>query len=153
MKVAVISESAARRSGYWLIVVVLAMLAGLPLAVWLDISDLSGNTLRRQARDMSSLISSIRSYYSTNVVGRVLAAHASSTTEGTVVSHNYANIPGAIPLPATLSLELGDVIKEQQANITYRFVSDLPFKSRASHELDDFEKKRSPPCAPIRSRP
>lgn len=43
-----ISESAARRSGYWLIVVVLAMLAGLPLAVWLDISDLSGNTLRRQ---------------------------------------------------------------------------------------------------------
>ncbi len=98
MKVAVISETAARRSGYWLIVVVLAMLAGLPLAVWLDISDLSGNTLRRQARDMSSLISSIRSYYSTNVVGRVLAAHANGTTEGTVVSHNYANIPGAIPL-------------------------------------------------------
>ncbi|MBY5364629.1 adenylate/guanylate cyclase domain-containing protein [Rhizobium leguminosarum] len=150
MKVAVISESAARRSGYWLIVVVLAMLAGLPLAVWLDISDLSGNTLRRQAGDMSSLISSIRSYYSTNVVGRVLAAHATGTTEGTVVSHNYANIPGAIPLPATLSLELGDVIKEQQANITYRFVSDLPFKSRASHELDDFEKKA---LAALRANP
>ncbi|MGX9988736.1 adenylate/guanylate cyclase domain-containing protein [Rhizobium sp. WSM1274] len=150
MKVAVISESAARRSGYWLIVVVLAMLAGLPLAVWLDISDLSGNTLRRQARDMSSLISSIRSYYSTNVVGRVLAAHASGAAEGTVVSHTYANIPGAIPLPATLSLELGDVIKEQQANITYRFVSDLPFKSRASHELDDFEKNA---LAALRANP
>ena len=145
-----ISESAARRSGYWLIAVVLAMLAGLPLAVWLDISDLSGNTLRRQARDMSSLISSIRSYYSANVVGRVLAAHASGATAGTVVSHNYANVPGAIPLPATLSLELGDVIKEQQANITYRFVSDLPFKSRASHELDDFEKRA---LAALRANP
>jgi adenylate cyclase len=99
---------------------------------------------------MSSLISSIRSYYSTNVVGRVLAAHASGTTEGTVVSHNYASIPGAIPLPATLSLELGDVIKEQQANITYRFVSDLPFKSRASHELDDFEKNA---LAALRANP
>nr|WP_245355326.1 adenylate/guanylate cyclase domain-containing protein [Rhizobium leguminosarum] len=126
------------------------MLAGLPLTVWLDISDLSGNTLRRQARDMSSLISSIRSYYSANVVGRVLAAHASGVTEGTTVSHNYANIPGAIPLPATLSLELGDVIKEQQANITYRFVSDLPFKSRASHELDDFETNA---LAALRSNP
>ena len=49
------SASAARRSGYWLIAVVLAMLAGLPLAVWLDISDLSESALRRQARDMSSL--------------------------------------------------------------------------------------------------
>ena len=68
------AASAARRSGYWLIAVVLAMLAGLPLAVWLDISDLSESALRRQARDMSSLVTSIRSYYSENVVGRVLAA-------------------------------------------------------------------------------
>ncbi|MBB3658205.1 adenylate cyclase [Rhizobium sp. BK650] len=130
----------ARRSGYWLVVVVLAMLAGLPLAVWLDISDLSESALRRQARDMSSLVTSIRSYYSTNVVGRVLAAHQAGDVSGTVVSHNYANIPGAIPLPATLSLELGDVIKEQQANITYRFLSDMPFKNRAPHDLDTFEK-------------
>ncbi|MGO4197269.1 adenylate/guanylate cyclase domain-containing protein [Rhizobium sp. YAF28] len=133
------SASAARRSGYWLIAVVLAMLAGLPLAVWLDISDLSESALRRQARDMSSLVTSIRSYYSANVVGRVLAAHQAGDVSGTVVSHNYANIPGAIPLPATLSLELGDVIKEQQANITYRFLSDLPFKNRAPHDLDNFE--------------
>ncbi|MBB3392244.1 adenylate cyclase [Rhizobium sp. BK275] len=134
------SAFTARRSGYWLVVVVLAMLAGLPLAVWLDISDLSESALRRQARDMSSLVTSIRSYYSANVVGRVLAAHQAGDVSGTVVSHNYANIPGAIPLPATLSLELGDVIREQQANITYRFLSDLPFKNRAPHDLDSFEK-------------
>ena len=134
------SAFTARRSGYWLVVVVLAMLAGLPLAVWLDISDLSESALRRQARDMSSLVTSIRSYYSANVVGRVLAAHQAGDVSSTVVSHNYANIPGAIPLPATLSLELGDVIKEQQANITYRFLSDLPFKNRAPHDLDSFEK-------------
>ncbi|MGO7675571.1 adenylate/guanylate cyclase domain-containing protein, partial [Rhizobium ruizarguesonis] len=77
------------------------------------------------------------------VVGRVLAAHASGTTEGTVVSHNYANIPGSIPLPATLSLELGDVIKEQQANITYLFVSDLPFKSRATRRALFSQSRRA----------
>ncbi len=130
---------AARRAGYFITLLVLAMLAGLPLAVWMDVSNLSQAALKRQAQDMSSLITSIRSYYATNVVGRVLAAHAAGENTGTVVSHNYAHIPGAIPIPATLSLELGDVIKQQQANVTYRFVSDLPFKKRPSHDLDAFE--------------
>jgi class 3 adenylate cyclase len=128
-----------RFSGQLLIVLVLVMLAGLPLAVWLDISNLSRNALERQAQDLSSLITSIRAYYAANVVGRVLAAHNSGEGGGTQVSHNYAEIPGAIPIPATLSLELGKVISEQQANITYRFVSDLPFKNRPPHPMDAFE--------------
>lgn len=141
---------AARKNAYLTALVTLMMLAGLPLAVWLDVSSLSRDIVQRQARDMSSLITSIRSYYSTNVVGRILAAHASGQTGDTVVTHDYANIPGAIPIPATLSLELGDVIKEQQANVTYRFVSDLPFKSRATHDLDKFE---SDALASLRTNP
>jgi len=118
-----------------LVALVLIMLIGLPLAVWLDISNLSRNILGRQAQDLSSVITSIRGYYASNVVGRVLAAHGASTQ----VVHNYETIPGAIPIPATLSLELGRVINEKQANITYRFVSDLPFKGRAPHPMDQFE--------------
>ncbi len=115
---------------------VAALLAGLPIAVWLDLSNLADAALRRQASDLNSVISSVRAYYATNVVGRVLAS------PGTVqVAHNYEGIPGAIPIPATLSLELGRVINQQQQNINYRFVSDYPFKSRAPHALDDFEKK------------
>ncbi|HEX9447527.1 MAG TPA: adenylate/guanylate cyclase domain-containing protein, partial [Dongiaceae bacterium] len=120
-----------------LIVLVLFMLVGLPLAVWLDISNLSRSILGRQATDLSSVISSIRGYYASNVVGRVLAAHGTATQ----VVHNYETIPGAIPIPATLSLELGRVINEKQANISYRFVSDLPFKGRAPHPLDAFEAR------------
>lgn len=122
-----------------LVLLVLLMIAGLPLAVWLDINSLSRDALQRQAQDMSSLITGIRSYYATNVVGRVLAAHVDGQAANTVISHNYATIPGAIPLPATLSLELGGVIKEQQANISYRFISDLTFKNRAAHPMDAFE--------------
>ena len=71
----------------------------------------------------------------------------------TQVTHNYQAIPGAIPIPATLSLELGHVISEQQHNITYRFVSDFPFKNRAPHELDDFERRAlGDRCAPTRIR-
>src|SRR3979411_2393547 len=110
------------------------LLLALPVAVWLDLTNLAEAALRRQATDLNSVVSSVRSYYATNVVGRVLAQ-----TAGTQVVHNYETIPGAIPIPATLSLELGKVISEQQQNISYRFVSDFPFKERAPHALDSFE--------------
>ena len=70
----------------------------------------------------------------------------------TQVVHNYEAIPGAIPIPATLSLELRRVIGAQQENITYRFVSDFPFKNRAPHQLDEFEKSALESCAKIPSR-
>ena len=117
-----------------LVLLVLLLLAGLPLAVWLDLSNLADTNLRRQARDLNSVISSVRGYYAANVVGRVLASPGT-----TKVVHNYQEVPGAIPIPATLSLELGRVISEQQQNITYRFVSDYPFKDRPVHALDSFE--------------
>ena len=116
------------------VLLVLVMLAGLPVAVWLDLSNLSETSLLRQAKDLNSVVSSVRGYYASNVVGRVLASPGS-----TQVVHNYQNVPGAIPIPATLSLELGRVISEQQENISYRFVSDFPFKNRAPHALDSFE--------------
>jgi class 3 adenylate cyclase len=120
--------------GLALILLVLVMLAGLPVAVWLDLRNLSESSLLRQAKDLNSVVSSVRGYYASNVVGRVLASPGE-----TKVVHNYESIPGAIPIPATLSLELGRVISEQQENITYRFVSDFPFKNRAPHVLDGFE--------------
>src|SRR6516165_435 len=120
--------------GLALILLVLALLAGLPVAVWLDLRNLTETSLLRQAKDLNSVVSSVRGYYGSNVVGRVL------TSSGpTQVVHNYQSIPGAIPIPATLSLELGRVISEQQQNIAYRFVSDFPFKNRAPHPLDAFE--------------
>jgi adenylate cyclase len=111
------------------------LLLALPVAVWLDLTDLAENALRRQATDLNSVITSVRGYYASNVVGRVLA-----NPGATKVVHNYETIPGAIPIPATLSLELGKVIGAQQENISYRFVSDFPFENRTPHQLDAFEK-------------
>ena len=130
----------ARRAGSRARVILLAalvsaLLLALPFAVWLDLTNLAEARLRQQAADLNSVISSVRSYYASNVVGRVLSSQGQ-----TKVVHNYESVPGAIPIPATLSLELGHVISEQQKNITYRFVSDFPFKDRAAHQLDPFEK-------------
>lgn len=123
--------------GVWLPLAIAALLIALPVAVWLDLSNLADLSLRRQANDLNSLITGVRGYYASNVVGRVLAAHGSETK----VIHNYETVPGAIPIPATLSLELGNVISEQQKNINYRFVSDFPFANRAPHNLDAFETR------------
>ena len=123
------------KTGLVLLLLVVLLLAGLPVAVWLDLTNLAETNLNRQASDLNSIISSVRSYYASNVVGRILAAPGVPTK----VAHNYEAIPGAIPIPATLSLELGKVISEQQHNIAYRFVSDYPFANRAPHPLDQFE--------------
>src|SRR6266404_838862 len=112
------------------------LLLALPLAVWLDLTNLAEAALRRQATDLNSVISSVRGYYATNVVGRVLANPGS-----TKVVHNYEAVPGAIPIPATLSLELGRVIGAQQENINYRFVSD--FLSKIEHRTNWTRSKRA----------
>jgi adenylate cyclase len=90
--------------GYLLILLIALLLIGLPIAVWLDLSNLVETNLRRQANDVNSIISSVRHYYANNVVGRILASPGT-----TQVAHNYKDIPGAIPIPATLSLELEHV--------------------------------------------
>jgi adenylate cyclase len=126
-------------------VIIVLLLIGLPVAVWLDLTNLAEANLRRQSIDLNSVISSVRGYYASNVVGRILTANGR-----TQVAHNYENIPGAIPIPATLSLELGRVISEQQQNIGYRFVSDYPFANRTPHVLDDFEKNA---LAALRAKP
>ncbi|MFL5506855.1 MAG: ATP-binding protein, partial [Gemmatimonadales bacterium] len=130
----------------WLpVLLVVLLLAGLPAAVWLDLRNLSEHSLEAQARDLNSVITSVRTYYARNVVNRVLESPGH-----TEVVHNYKDIPGAIPIPATLSLELGAVIGAEQSNITYRFISDYPFKGRTPHQLDAFERNA---LAALRANP
>lgn len=117
-------------------IVVLLGLAMLPVAVWLDLRTISDAALQSQAIDLDRAISKIRTYYAQNVVARVLAAPGKVTP-----THEYHDTPGGIPIPATLSLELGEVIGGDEGNLSYRFVSDLPFKLRGSHNLTAFETK------------
>lgn len=118
------------------LMLILLGLALLPVAVWLDLRSISDTSLKSQAVDLDDAISEIRTYYAQNVVGRVLGA-----TGDIVPTHEYHETSGGIPIPATLSIELGQVIGGDGRNLKYRFVSDLPFEDRPSHELNDFEKK------------
>ncbi len=117
-----------------MVAVVLLLLLGLPFAFWLDLRALSGGILQEQASQTGKIIDDMRGFYASDVVARVLAAH-----QQVKPVHNYTEIDGAIPIPATLSLELGQRINARNAAVQYRFVSDFPFKGRAAHPLDTFE--------------
>jgi len=119
----------------WFALVVALALLLLPVAVWLDLRTISSEALSRQATDLNVIISEIRSYYARNVIARVADNGGQATP-----THNYKSIKGGIPIPATLSLELGDVIGKRGENIKYRFVSDAVFKGRKPHILSTFEQ-------------
>ena len=61
------------KTGLFLLLLVVLLLVGLPVAVWLDLTNLTETNLNRQASDLNSIIASVRSYYASNVVGRILA--------------------------------------------------------------------------------
>ena len=71
--------------GHVLLLLVVLLLVGLPVAVWLDLTNLAETNLTRQASDLNSIIASVRGYYASNVVGRILAAPGVATQ----VVHNY----------------------------------------------------------------
>ncbi|MEQ8652594.1 MAG: adenylate/guanylate cyclase domain-containing protein [Kiloniellales bacterium] len=119
-----------------IIVLIVSALGLLPVAIWLDLRNISDKALQAQASELNAMMSTVRSYYSRNVVGRVVASDGR-----TQPSHKYAEIPGAIPIPATLSLELSELVGDRRATISYRFISDLPFIDRPQHQMDAFEVK------------
>ncbi|RWE67575.1 adenylate/guanylate cyclase domain-containing protein [Mesorhizobium sp.] len=138
-----------RTMGPLLVAAVVIGLIGLPVAAWLDLRDLSERMLRTQASEISRIIDEMRGFYGSEVVGRVLKADDAVTA-----THNYRDVPGAIPIPATLSIELGKRISAHDGSVKYRFVSDLPFKGRDPHQLDAFERNaifalRANPREPI----
>ncbi|WP_411870836.1 DUF3365 domain-containing protein [Vulcanococcus limneticus] len=114
---------------------ILSLLA-LPFAMASTLSGAMAAQMEVQADEISTLASSIRSYYADNIISRLQASGGQA-----VFSENYHQIPGGIPIPATLAIELGDLFDSANADrrISYSFISDYPFAKRVSPPLDGFE--------------
>ncbi|GAA6182205.1 adenylate/guanylate cyclase domain-containing protein [Shimia sp. NS0008-38b] len=108
----------------------------LPVALWLDLNSLSHHNLHRQATNLSRLMDDVRTYYATNVVARVQQAEGAPQAR-----HDYHDIPGAFPIPATAAIELSERFSEILPGVDYHFVSDHPFKGRSHREMTDFEQR------------
>jgi adenylate cyclase len=119
--------------GPLVIALVLLLLLGLPFAAWLDMRALSERILNRQADEIRRIIDDMRGFYASDVIARLIK-HPQA-----VPTNNYKDVEGGVPIPATLSIELGKLISARNDAVKYRFVSDLPFKGRESHNLDGWE--------------
>ncbi len=131
---------------YLLICLVVAALTALPVAVWFDLRSVSDFNLKRQAQNVGQVVGAVRSYYAKNIIGRIGG--------NTRALHNYLEVEGAIPIPATLSIELGQSIAAGAVDLEYRFLSDYPFLGRPSHNLTEFDTLalasfRAAPDAPV----
>jgi hypothetical protein len=120
--------------------------AGLLLAVSLssafglwELSRLSDYLIQTSALESaaqhSEILDEINNRYSADVVERAQAKGVSAT-------HDYATRKDAIPLPATLTIDLGKHLAERgETGMQVRLYSDYPFKTRTDGgPKDDFER-------------
>lgn len=114
----------------------LISLIGLPFVTMHALAQATLSQMTQQASEISSLATSIRTYYADNVIGRLQKADRKA-----VFTENYRNVHGGIPIPATLSIEMGAMFDNAHTDgrISYRFISDYPFLNRKSPPLDQFE--------------
>jgi PAS domain S-box-containing protein len=76
----------------------------------------------------------LRQVYTTAVVDRL-------KDEGFEVTHLYRDRLKAIPLPATLTMELGERLSREGPEVKVRLVSEFPFRARQTRVLTEFEKE------------
>ena len=112
-------------------------LVGLPFVMVNSLTSATVSQMELQADEISTLATSIRSYYADNVIARLQQANGQA-----VFTENYRDVHGGIPIPATLSIELGALFDSAHSDgrINYAFLSDYPFAKRDVPPLDSFEK-------------
>lgn len=85
------------------------------------------------AQEHAESVTQFRNFYAQELVPRAMKA-------GVAVTHDYKSRDNALPLPATLTIELGHYMSQLDGGTQVRLYSDLPFPWRAGERaLDDFQ--------------
>lgn len=85
-------------------------------------------------RNFSKSVAQFRNFYASTIIPAV-------SKHNIPITHDYLNIPGAVPLPATFAIDFGKKIA-QNSDYRVKLYSDLPFSWRKDGGLTgDFEKE------------
>jgi PAS domain S-box-containing protein len=96
------------------------------------------------AQEHAESVTQFRNFYAQELVPRAVRA-------GVSVTHDYKARDNALPLPATLTIELGHYMSQVDGGTQVRLYSDLPFPWRSDErQLDDFQKQA---LAHLKERP
>lgn len=115
-------------------IVLIELLALFGFAIWLSAFLLKSSAIYG-ASDYSKVIQAARNIYSSQVVDRVRKS-------GIKVLPDYENHKGAIPLPATFTIELGHKLRLIEKDMNVALYSDYPFSWRkdTGGPRDPFQK-------------
>ncbi len=132
------ATAAAQKSFTWkLLVPVPVALVIAVAAIWFVVPNMMASNARteaiRSAQQIVQQFKIIRSYYTQNIIKKVLQ-------NGTVrPSINHQNEENTVPLPATLIHDLSALLQDNDTTI--QLYSAFPFPNRAERELDDFQSE------------
>lgn len=118
-------------------VVILILIVILEVTLLFSFSKwLSGYLLENAALygaiDYTEVITAARRLYASEVVERL-------SKDGVKVLPDYLKHKGAVPLPATLTIELGKKLRKNNPDLIVDLYSDFPFPWREPRALDDFQ--------------
>ena len=124
-----------QRSIVWQLILPIPVLLGIGVvAIWLFLPPaLAGNARDSAVRNATQIVGqfkTLRSYYTNNVIRKVLG-------NGGSASFDHANDPAAIPLPATVIHDMSALLSA--ADTTLQLYSPFPFPNRADRQLDEFQ--------------
>lgn len=102
-----------------------------------DLSDfsqrLAQTSARENAKRYSEALATVRSRYTSEVVNRLQGANVE-------ITHDYLAHDHAVPLPATLTMDLGEQIGKSGSGAEVTLYSDEPFPWRADRTLNEFQR-------------
>ena len=115
------------------------LLAGICLWVVLYTYQASERMVRQYATESAQAhavsLTQFRNFYTDEIVPRAMEA-------GVHVTHDYKNRKNALPLPATLTLDLGHYLSKVDGGTQVRLYSEKPFPWRVQErQLDDFQRQ------------
>lgn len=102
------------------------------LSIWV-VRGAEEDHLLRAAKNYAKAIESFRDFY-TEIIVSPLVGHP-----WVIITEHYQDQGGAIPIPATMSIDLVDFMSQRDTTIGARFVSDYPFPQRADRQLTQFD--------------
>ncbi|TXT25212.1 MAG: protein serine/threonine phosphatase, partial [Planctomycetota bacterium] len=118
----------------WLLPILVIGTGGLLLLLSHQIDALYREMALQGASLQAHTIEEVRQIYASEVVDRLkkLDIHA---------THDYASQERAVPLPATLTIEIGERLSKVRAGAHVRLFSEFPFPHRSERKLDLFEQE------------
>jgi len=122
----------------WALPVLTSVLVSVALAlIWLvyasvqqTLLNITQDTAKRQALSVTHF----RNFYAAEILPR-------ARQSGAEVTHDYKNVHGGLPLPATFMIDLGQYLSKYEAGHAVSLYSNQPFPWRvAERQLDDFQQ-------------